>query len=71
MNFMSLFKTELHDAEMDIENTPVIAIDRRGNFSVFGFLHSYNDEYVKCSLKKHEEFLKRFRTKLKLNSQTL
>lgn len=58
------WKTKLLDAEMDIEGQPVISVDRRGHFTVFGFAGEQNDEYVKCTEEKHAEFLARFRKKI-------
>lgn len=49
---------------MDIEGQPVIAVDRRGHFSVFGFAGKQGDEYVKCTEAKHAEFVTRFRQKI-------
>lgn len=57
-------KKRILDAEMDIEGRPVLAVDRRGDFTVFGFWDDQPDEYVKCTEEKHAEFLKRFRRKL-------
>jgi hypothetical protein len=53
------------DAEMDIENTPVIAIDRQGKATVFGFYGNQQDEHVICTIQKHSEFVERFRQKIK------
>lgn len=49
---------------MDVEGQPVIAVDRRGSFTVFGFSGTQNDEYVKCTQEKHTNFVDRFRQKI-------
>lgn len=59
-----IWKTKLLDAEMDIEGQPVISVDRRGHFSVFGFAGEQNDEWVKCTEAKHADFVARFRKKI-------
>ena len=61
---MWTLKTKIEDAELDVENAPILAIDRRGKFTVVGFVGYQSDEWVKCTLEKHNEFLTLFRKKI-------
>lgn len=60
------YKSKIEDSEIDIEHSPVLAIDRRGEYSVFGFSGEQGDEYVRCTIEQHANFLARFRNKVGL-----
>jgi hypothetical protein len=73
----NLFKKDLIaypaiEAEFDIENNPVVSVERSDlydNSTIIGVLENgeYKDLYINCGLAKHNDFITRFRAKLKLN----
>jgi hypothetical protein len=57
-----MYKTE--DAEADIENLNIVAIERRWRHTILILREDTYDVYVRCTIEKHNEFLARFRKKL-------
>ena len=60
------FRTvDLSDAEMDVENLPIIGIERFGCDTNFMLEGTPPDMTVRCTVDKHNDFIARFRAKLK------
>jgi hypothetical protein len=56
------------DAEVDVENLKVTAVERRGKETVVITEGSADDEiWLRCTLEKHNDIVARFRKKLGLN----
>lgn len=53
------------DAEADIENLDIAAIERnKGETVLIMKSEELSDIWIRCSIKKHNDFIKRFRKKL-------
>ncbi len=56
-----------HEAEADIENLDIAAIERNSGETVLIMKAEENsDIWIRCSVEKHNDFVRRFRKKLKL-----
>lgn len=61
---MNFFKNNKCEAEIDIEHTDVIAIERKFGVSVFSFVGNTADVRLACSPSEHCDFVRRFRQKI-------
>jgi hypothetical protein len=55
------------DAEADIENMKVAAIERHGKDTVIILAVGEGDIWLRCTLEKHNQILARFRKKIGLS----
>lgn len=55
--------TPVPDAEIDIENLKIRAIERTGNQTYLAF-DGDGHYYLECTLEQHNSFVERFRAKL-------
>lgn len=61
---------KFQDAEFDIENLPVVAVERDSEEQTcIGYLKEgiIEDWYISCTIEKHKEFVQRLHNKLKVH----
>ena len=69
-NEMRMFRNK-PAVEIDIENCPVLSIDRRGSDTIIRFKDdSLKADYLRCSLDDHNRLVDRFRHKLGLTANS-